>query len=510
MRSPRLMLARVESGSPPVAKLTLSGTLPAPVFGEAYSATLTIGGGGDALVLSLFRGRLPLGITMTLDEIEREVVFAGTPAEAGTFDVEPRVDDEYLQWATKRARWVVEPPPLALTGTLAAATEGEAYSSGLTASGGVEPYSWDISVGTLPDGLAINSGTGVISGTPSDGEAGSFAITVRVTDSTAPPQVATSEQTLEVAPGVSVADYFDSGTYVGDGSSSPSISTPLDLSGKWFAILKPQDGTLGFRFIACDGSSVRYWNPNASAIAPASGLYTGANGSLSWTDASYNVNAKSYEYAIFKGAERFLDVIFASGTGSNTSRAHALGVVPGWIIAQRTDGASDCLSYHRAPGATGAMFLASSGNLSTSGVYWNNTAPTDALFYLGTSNSVNGGSGRTYAYVLFAHDTAADGLIRCDSHAAGSAPLSLTAAGWSPQWILCKAYANSSADNWCLASEASNPGWSGDDPYGTIVGNWITAENNVDLVSGGFEIPETNNGWNASGRTYMTVQVRRP
>ncbi|MDX2111415.1 MAG: sugar-binding protein [Verrucomicrobiota bacterium] len=67
---------------------------------------------------------------------------------------------------------------------LPAATQGAAYSTTLTAlnvSGGTA--TWAITSGTLPTGLALATGTGIISGTPS--QPGAFAITVRVTDGAA-------------------------------------------------------------------------------------------------------------------------------------------------------------------------------------------------------------------------------------------------------------------------------------------------------------------------------------
>jgi uncharacterized repeat protein (TIGR03803 family) len=67
------------------------------------------------------------------------------------------------------------------TTSLAAGTVGTAYSQTLEATGGDTPYTWSISVGTLPAGLTLAASTGVISGTPTT--AGTSDFTVKVTDS---------------------------------------------------------------------------------------------------------------------------------------------------------------------------------------------------------------------------------------------------------------------------------------------------------------------------------------
>ena len=85
------------------------------------------------------------------------------------------------------------------------ATMGVEYSFDLKAAGGKGPYVWAMVDGGLPDGLQMDPG-GRISGSPS--VAGSFALTIRVTDLN---QSVTSQQLrMEVrpaaAPGVSFVD----------------------------------------------------------------------------------------------------------------------------------------------------------------------------------------------------------------------------------------------------------------------------------------------------------------
>ncbi|RKY14848.1 MAG: hypothetical protein DRP82_03115, partial [Planctomycetota bacterium] len=73
------------------------------------------------------------------------------------------------------------PPITIATTSLPDAVEGTFYSYTVTAAGG-RPAKYQWSATGLPTGLDIDSATGEISGTPVSGTAGSYAVTVTVTD----------------------------------------------------------------------------------------------------------------------------------------------------------------------------------------------------------------------------------------------------------------------------------------------------------------------------------------
>jgi hypothetical protein len=79
--------------------------------------------------------------------------------------------------------------------------DGTAYSDTLTVSGGLGPYAWSVSAGSLPAGITLNSATGVVSGTPSG--AGTSHFTVMVTD--AGGLTATQAATLVITPSAALS-----------------------------------------------------------------------------------------------------------------------------------------------------------------------------------------------------------------------------------------------------------------------------------------------------------------
>jgi hypothetical protein len=73
---------------------------------------------------------------------------------------------------------------------------GTAYSVTLTGAGGVSPYTFSVTQGTLPSGLSLNTTTGVISGTPTAAGASTFTVTLKDSGS---PTALSATQSFSIA-----------------------------------------------------------------------------------------------------------------------------------------------------------------------------------------------------------------------------------------------------------------------------------------------------------------------
>ena len=147
--------------------------------GFAYSSALVATGGTPPYTFSISSGSLPPGLSLNTST----GAITGTPTMAGTFNFTAKVKDSTgtsAGTATASCSIVVSPPQLTMTcGTNTIGEVGVAFDSGpMNVTGGAPPYTFSI-VGTLPTGLALNTSTGEVTGTPTT--AGSFQI--KVTDS---------------------------------------------------------------------------------------------------------------------------------------------------------------------------------------------------------------------------------------------------------------------------------------------------------------------------------------
>ncbi|MEP6908746.1 MAG: putative Ig domain-containing protein, partial [Pseudoxanthomonas sp.] len=164
-------------------------------------------------------------------------------------------------------------------------TYGAAYSQTFTGSGGSAPYSYAL-IGTLPAGLSLNAGTGVLSGTPT--QPGNFPVTITATDSSggsAAPFSITNNYTLTVsAPTLLIAPATLPATTAGL-SYSASVSASAGIAPYAFTVT---GGALPTGLVLNN-------NGTLSGVTTASGSF---NFTVTATDAHGQTGARAYTVAV--------------------------------------------------------------------------------------------------------------------------------------------------------------------------------------------------------------------
>src|SRR6202158_659778 len=181
----------------PAPLAIVTATLPNGTLQSTYNSTLQASGGTTPYTWSVTVGALPTGLTLNAATGQ----ITGVPTTSGTSAFTVTVTDSATptpQTKSKQFSILVNPVLSVSTASLPNGTVGTAYSQQLQSSGGTAPITWSVTVGTLPLGLILNSGTGVISGTPTTAATSNF--TVQAADASTPQQTATQALSIIVNP----------------------------------------------------------------------------------------------------------------------------------------------------------------------------------------------------------------------------------------------------------------------------------------------------------------------
>jgi hypothetical protein len=241
--------------------------------------------------------------------------------------------------------------------------------------------------------------------------------------------------------------------------------------------------------------------------------FTFANGSinntntnqLNWTYAAWAWDAGSSTVTNTQGsissqvranASAGFSVVTYTGTGSNATVGHGLGVKPAFYIVKGRSNSDNWCVYHTSLTANNLIFL-NLTNASGASARWNNTEPTSTVFSLGTDSSVNG-NGTTYVCYAFAPVAGYSSFGRYTGNGSADGPFVYT--GFRPRWIMLKrADSNSS---WAIL-DATRLGYNVRND--SLYANLADAEANfglIDILSNGFKLRATFGSENGGTHIY--------
>jgi hypothetical protein len=237
-------------------------SLPTGQVGTAYSTTLAATGGKAPYKWVLTSGALPAGLTLN----PSTGAITGTPTETASATIlTVTVTDSSIPAQSKSVSLSLTvsssaPPALAISTTsLPSGQVGTAYAATLAATGGTTPYTWSLTSGTLPAGLALNASTGAITGTPT-AAANAIALTFTVTDSENPAQSKSVSLSLTI-----------------------SSSAPAPLAITTTSLPNGQDGNAYSATLAATGGTTPYNWSVSSGTLPAGLSLNAATGAITGT-----------------------------------------------------------------------------------------------------------------------------------------------------------------------------------------------------------------------------------
>ena len=321
-------------------------------------------------------------------------------------------------------------------------------------------------------------------------------------------------------PAVYIEDVFSTWLYTGNGSSQ-TITNGIDLAGKGGLVwVKNRTSILAHSLTDTARGVDKYLSTNLTNASTNSSTFAvsafNADG-FSLPSGNLSNNNNNYASWTFRKQAKFFDVVTWTGTGVNGRQiSHALGSVPGCIIAKRTSSTGDWNVYHRSLGNNDRVLLNTTSAATTTDV-WFDTTPTSTVFYVDDSTlNING---ETYVAYLFAHDaggfgtSGSDNVISCGSYTGNGTSLGpVVNLGYEPQWLLVKDATNS-GNNWILVDTMRgfivNPGG---DNCRYLNPNLSASEDIAQRFvpnSTGFQASFSDSSVNANGSTYIYIAIRR-
>ena len=193
-----------------------------------------------------------------------------------------------------------------------------------------------------------------------------------------------------------------------------------------------------------------------------------------------------------------------TGTGSNATIGHGLGVTPKCFLIKKTSGTSAWSMYHENVGNTKFLTFNGFAVATTGSTVWNNTSPTSSVFSVGTADNGNA-SGATYIGYFFAEKIGFSKMGIVNGNASSSSPPFIYT-GFKPAFIIVKIASTGGVDTggWVMYDNKRYPNNLSDSPV--LFGNLTNVESdayNLEMFSNGFRFNSTSVTVNGSGNQYI-------
>ena len=316
--------------------------------------------------------------------------------------------------------------------------------------------------------------------------------------------------------------YFNTKLYTGNGGTNAVTGVGFQPDLIW---IKERSSTSSHNLVdAVRGVTKRISSDNTGVEETLSGIVSSfdSDGFTNGADNGVNENSQTYVAWNWKAngqgssnTDGSINTTYTSvstvsgcsiskytGTGSNATVGHGLGVAPKMIIFKRLDSADDWTVYHHIFGATKKIDLNNTGAVSTVSSVFNDTEPTSTVMSVGTNGRTNA-SGGTYIVYAFAEKT---GFSKFGQYTGnGNADGAFIYTGFRPEFVMVRRYDNT--EEWQMTDAARDKAVSPN--FARLKADNTTAESTnttwakIEKFSNGFKLGGTDSVSNGSGNSYI-------
>ena len=321
--------------------------------------------------------------------------------------------------------------------------------------------------------------------------------------------------------------YFNTVLYTGNGSTGHAI-TGVGFQPDWLWIKERSSTSSHFIYDVIRGVNVKLSSNTTDADSTVAdsmtsfdsdGFTVGNNGAtnengqtvVAWNWLASNTTASNTDgdetsTISVNTTSGFSIVSWTSSDTTGATIGHGLGVAPKVVIFKNRSGIHDWVVYHSSIGATKALYLSGSSGSVTSTGFFQDTAPTNTTFRVGSNNNTRGALNDNMIAYCFAE---VKGFSKFGSYIGnGSADGTFIYTGFKPAFAIFKnidaAEAWNLFDNKRIGHNGSST--SGNfhlNPNSTAVENVNTGDY-IDFLSNGIKIRTATNSMNvAQNYIYM-------
>lgn len=311
-------------------------------------------------------------------------------------------------------------------------------------------------------------------------------------------------------------DYFNTVTWTGTSDATTSV-TGVGFQPDWVWVKNRDVADDHMLFDAVRGVTKRLFSNSTGAEGTdaqtltsfdSDGFTTGnsratggdaGNGMVAWNWKANGAGSSNSDGSITStvsaNTTAGFSIVKYTGTGSNATIGHGLGVVPKMVIVKRLSNVENWTAYNESIGNTKYLDFDARTQATTYNM-WQNTDPTSSVFYITTHNRLNA-SGDDYIAYCFADKT---GYSKFGSYTGnGNADGTFVYTGFKPAFVIIRRTDDPSGRDWFILDNKRNTENPVDKNIHTNDSNTESTSERCDFLSNGFKLTTSSGGSNASG-----------